>query len=264
MANQAEQPPNEEHTTQSKQDTSDESSVSTTATDTSTVKSAPSSFPKSKKKKHKKSSKKSKTKSPGLTEAEQDLYNTHADQIRQNALQLLSAEVSPTSNRYRSYHDSTPAATTNFASSDNASGIGSLPPWTATQSSYGVNDTLSVSQVASMAFNCIAQCLTEGYRAASNYYSETSGGSSGGGGYDHNYAKVDSNVGEMPGGRNGSYQDTGYQQKMDRGLSSAPAAVNQSSGQGSTERMNLPQAGEVNVKGEFATVSYSYQRGNKS
>jgi hypothetical protein len=251
------QQPMEERTTQSQQDTSDESSVSTTATDTPTVQSTPA----PKKKKHKKSSKKSKTKSPGLTEAEQDLYNSHADQIRQNAMQLLNAEVSPTSNRYRSYHDSTPAAT-NFASSD-ASGRGSLPPWSGTQSSYGVDDALSVSQVASMAFNCIAQCLTEGYRAASNYYSETSGGS--GGGYDHNYAKVDNNnVGEIPGGRgqNGGYQD-GYQQKMDRGLS-APAVVNQSSGQGSTEQVNQPQAGEVKVKGEFATVSYTYQGGNKS
>jgi hypothetical protein len=225
----------------------EDSSVSTTNKDTPSVQLTPA--PKSKSKKSKKSSTKKQTRSPGLTEAEQDLYNTHAEQIRQNAMQLLNTEVSPTSNRYRSYHDSAPAAS-NFISSDSVTG--NLPSWNTnnTQSFYGVGDALSVSQVASMAFNCIAHCLTEGYRAASNYYSESQGE-----GYDHNYAKVggdEGNIGEI---RDGT---SAYQQQMDRGLN-----TNQSSGQGSTKQMNRQQA-EIRVKGEYATVSMpsTYQGGN--
>lgn len=190
-------------------------------------------------------------------------------------MQLLNAGVSPSTNRYKSYHDSTPVST-NFVSSDsntNSNSIGSLPPWNSTsaQSSYGVGDNLSVSQVASMAFNCIAQCLTEGYRAASNYYTESTQQQGGGvgiiGGYNHNYSKVESStVGEI-GNRGGGYQDVGYQQQqqqMDRGLS---CTLNQASGQGSTEVEVNPhtQVGEVKVKGEYATVSMpsTYQGGNK-
>ena len=226
----------------------DESSVSTAATDTPSVQSTPTPKSPKQKKRHKKSSSKKSKKSPGLTEAEQDLYNAHADQIRLNAMQLLNTEVSPTSNRYRSYHDQPPTVSN---SSDHASATGNnLPPWSSNnanaQSSYGVGDALSVSQVASMAFSCIAHCLTEGYRAASNYYSETQAGED----YNHNYAKVggENHVGEIPHG----YQD-GYQQQMDRGLNS-----NQSSGQGSTEQ-------KLHVKGEYATVSMpsTYQGGSK-
>lgn len=135
--------------------------------------------------------------------------------------------------------------------------MGNLPPWSSTnsaQSSYGVGDSLSMTQVASMAFNCIAHCLTEGYRAASNYYSETTEGA--GTGYNHNYAKVggeSNHHGEISTG----YQD-GYQQhqRMDRGLNSTVS--NQSSGQGSTEQT-------LHVKGEYATVSMpsTYQGGSK-
>jgi len=232
------------------QHSSDDESSSTHSTVTDTAQSSP----KSKRDDGSRSTKKSKQ-SPGVTDTERDIYRTHADQIRQNAIQLLNTEVSPTSNRYRSYHEGPTAASA--LASDDMDGA-SLPPWTnTTQSSYEVDNVLSVSQVASMAFNCITHCLTEGYRAASNYYSiyEQSGAADGG--RDHNYSMVGGESGNIDGRSfKSSYQD-GYQQQMDRGYSN-----NQSSGQGSTEQAGLDQ---TQLQGEYTTVSMpsTYQGGNK-
>ena len=238
----------------------DESSVSTTATDhdnkdtTTSVQSAPSLPPKSKKKKKNRSTKSSSSTiksndNSHLTTAEQELYNSHARQIRQNAMQLLNnAEASPSSNRYyRSYHNDHHGSaiqpstvfpmnnSTNMTEAHHPRGVETLP-----SSSSG---DLSVSQIASMAFGCIAHCLTESYRAASNYYSTTtqppmsyndyryetvgiSGGESGNGvAAVVTNSAANSHIGELSRGGSAnagnrhavSYQDyNGYQQTMER------------------------------------------------
>ena len=232
----------------------DESSVSTNISDTSPT---PSSRGSKKSRKHEIKGK-SRKKTAALTTAEQELYATHAHEIRQNAKQLLNTEISPSTNRYRSYHDS-PAT---FVSSDSSV----RQPWTAghsSQDSYGVRDALSVSQVASMAFNCISHCFTEGYRAASNYYStyEQEGK------FGHNYHQVgrgediDNNAPNSD-GVEGVNSLHGYQhQHMERDL--PPVSLGkQTSGKG-VESLNHPQS-DVRVKGEYATVSLpsTYQGGN--
>lgn len=225
----------------------DESSVSTTRS----VKSTPASSPK-KSRKHcseKKKKNAQKSAAAGLSAAEQELYNTHADAIRANAKQLLNTEISPSTNRYRSYHDS-PAT---FISSDSTS----LPPWTSSsnaQSSYGVGDVLSISQVASMAFNCIAHCVTEGYRAVANYYSTYEQG----GKFDHNYEQVGrrEDVDSASSSVGGYQNSSGYQnQQMERGPLFV-SSENQSSGR-DTEQSNFQ------VKGEYAHVPMpsTYQGG---
>ncbi|KAL3773781.1 hypothetical protein ACHAW5_002989 [Stephanodiscus triporus] len=76
--------------------------------------------------------------------------------------------------RYRSYQYSPGAtrATTSAPSSrvDYDATAATTAPW---GGGYGNDDGgggLSLAGVASMAFACVATCLTEGYRAASNYY----------------------------------------------------------------------------------------------
>eukprot|EP00956_Cyclotella_meneghiniana_P004072 scaffold4918_cov46-Cyclotella_meneghiniana.AAC.7 len=258
----------------------DESSVSTTATEDP---------PKSKKKKKIKISNKD-----HLTSAEREMYNSHAFQIRQNALQLLNhAEVSsPSTKYYKSYHNDTAAAS-----------IIQPPPPLSMNNSYNNNYTtnnnyndnreetsygeLNVSQVVSMAFGCIAHCLTESYRAASNYYSTTAAASAASTqsnvSFNHyRYETVDGegnamtdstatgHIGELSRGGNVttnnnnnnntvSYQGyNGYQQTMERG------GANQSSGQMSTEsNSSIENNRNKVVQGEYATVSLpsTYQGG---
>jgi hypothetical protein len=103
-------------------------------------------------------------------------------QIRQHALELLqsfpergnlesgNANISSPKNPsgYQSYQDS-PRVRMTSASSFIDSGATATAPWD--RSSNGNDEGgLSLASVASMAFACVATCLTEGYRAASNYY----------------------------------------------------------------------------------------------
>ena len=226
-----------------------------------------------------------------------------AEQIRQNARELLqsspgsdsvsrkakNAVISggnpPAMDRatgyQSSYHDAPTvvhmSSTSQYSNDPNPySQPTSSPPWTADSTSTS-SDGMTMTDVASMAFNCVAHCLTEGYRAASNYYSDypqdeypsvgpTSGSSNNA---SHNYQQV------------GGYQNTssesynnstgynnrtsgGYQTKfsdnvgqvMDRGMSSS----SQSSGQGSTEQSKMMV---VEQKNEWATVHVpsTYQGG---
>lgn len=109
----------------------------------------------------------------------------NADKIRQNARELLKSSPDrgdhgvnsskkkssmantsyPTvnANRYQSYHDAPTARMTSVSSAASqfvdANAAGSVPPW---GSNSGSNDEgLTVTDVASMAFSCIAHCLTE-------------------------------------------------------------------------------------------------------
>ena len=265
------------------EDEEDESSVSTTATED---------LPKSKKKKKSSSSKNSNK--DHLTSAEREMYNSHAFQIRQNALQLLNhAEVSsPSTKYYKSYHndvhhDATaaiqpqPSSVNNSYNNNNYTTTNNNNNDSEEDTSYG---ELNVSQVVTMAFGCIAHCLTESYRAASNYYSTTSAAASTQSNVsfnDYRYETVDGEVdrmttasatghiGELSRGGNVttnnnnnnntvSYQGyNGYQQTMERG-------ANQSSGRMSTESNSSSIENNRNkVQGEYATVALppTYQGG---
>lgn len=138
-------------------------------------------------------------------------------QVRQNAIKLLN---SPETNAnesnggvdrkmnsitYKSYHDSPYSNGSHFSSSETSTyNTSAQPNWG--DSRYNANDagddSLSVYHVASLTFNCIAHCLTEGYRAASTYYNssypEDSAPSHMGG-----YQPTSSSYGHV-----GSYQDS--------------------------------------------------------
>lgn len=102
------------------------------------------------------------------------------DQIRQNAWELLQANASdiransPPPKQYQSYHDAPTISSmhrTNQFQNDsfhNGGGIANNP--NANSGYYETSGDLSFQNVASMALSCIAHCLTEGYRAASTYY----------------------------------------------------------------------------------------------
>lgn len=105
-----------------------------------------------------------------------------------------------------------------------------------------------------MAFNCIAHCVTEGYRAAANYYSTYEQG----GKFDHNYEQVGrrEDVDSASSSVGGYQNSSGYQnQQMERGPLFV-SSENQSSGQ-VTEQSNFQ------VKGEYANVPMpsTYQGG---
>ena len=272
----------------------DESSVSTTATDhdnkdtTTSVPSTPSLPPKAKKKKNRSPKSSSSTvknnDNSHLTTAEQELYNSHARQIRQNAMQLLNnAEASPSSNRYyRSYHNDhhgsaiqpSTVLPVNNSNMTDGSGYSHYPRGVEASPSSG---DLSVSQVASMAFGCIAHCLTESYRAASNYYSATtqppmsyndyryetvgiSGGESGNGAAAVvTNSAANSHIGELSrGGSAGagnrhavSYQDyNGYQQTMERDGDTAAktAIINKDDGDTISNNNNNQSSGQKSTE----------------
>lgn len=105
----------------------------------------------------------------------------NGDQIRKNARELLLSSPAPdgvasldynkhvgrsnlaAATGYQSYHD---APTVRMSSNSQfTSPQAAASPWSS-QSEEG----LSITEVASMAFTCVAHCLTEGYRAASTYY----------------------------------------------------------------------------------------------
>ena len=103
-----------------------------------------------------------------------------AAKIRQQARDLL--EHTPTtppntssSNRaamYESYHNDAGSSigTVRIGNTGNTYQRSSAPDTTWRSSEYEVGESLSMTSVATMAFSCIAQCLTEGLRAASSYY----------------------------------------------------------------------------------------------
>jgi hypothetical protein len=222
------------------------------------------------------------------TKAKWEMMND--DQIRKNALNLLQASPCRSGNssgngnaavQYQSYQDTPPAGARSASSSN--------PPWAQhDNNSYNNNNNnssissiggtpydsgevlMSVSQVASMAFGCMAHCLTEGYRAASNYYSGyQQNQSEGGGNATYNYQHVSSSpyndIGGGSGGMSnnnsnannnsysGGYQTPvgGYQSQrrevMDRGVPQSPATANKSSGHG-TEQTVQQSAEEASLK----------------
>ena len=108
-------------------------------------------------------------------------------QIRQHARELLSSSerdtesdnnntIHPTkqsNNNYQSYHDAPSTRVTSASHFTNHDATTTVsPPWASPSSDYGNSDDdgMSMTDIATMAFSCVASCLTEGYRAASNYY----------------------------------------------------------------------------------------------
>ena len=117
-----------------------------------------------------------------------------ATAIRENAVRLLESSASKhgdgtrkNSNNntiskinnnisYQSYQDTPTVTTPNTA----AIPTSATPQWGGNNSNNvgttsieeGSNVGLSMTEVASMAFNCVGTCLIETYRAASNYYND--------------------------------------------------------------------------------------------
>ena len=109
-----------------------------------------------------------------------------ATAIRENAVRLLESSATKhgggTRNNisskiknnisYQSYQDAPTVVTTNTATTNSAT-----PQWGGNSNNIGTieedsNVGLSMTEVASMAFNCVGTCLIESYRAASNYYND--------------------------------------------------------------------------------------------
>lgn len=75
------------------------------------------------------------------------------------------------SNNYQSYHDA-PPSTREISSSSftNPDATTATPPWATRDHGNSDDGGMSMTDIATMAFSCVSRCLTEGYRAASNYY----------------------------------------------------------------------------------------------
>ena len=146
--------------------------------------------------------------------------NVDADAIRQNARSLLlqtsptksgikhdetskaSAAINTCISSYQSYQDASPVRSSS-ASTQHFNCNTTIPQRRGLSSSSQISDegSLSMADVASMAFACVSTCLTETYRAASTYYYHHDGVSS-----NHNYAHVA--VGHYDdGGSESSYGD---------------------------------------------------------
>lgn len=129
--------------------------------------------------------------------------NVDADAIRQNARELLqtsptksgikhdatskaSAAINTCISSYQSYQDASPVRSSS-ASTQHFNCNTTIPQRRGLSSSSQISDegSLSMADVASMAFACVSTCLTETYRAASTYYYQPDGVSS-----NHNYAHV--------------------------------------------------------------------------
>ena len=123
-------------------------------------------------------------------------------QIRQHARELLqssstersnSSSIEPdknninnsakqqannTNNKYQSYHDAPPphssarvsSSSSTFTTYLNSDATMVSPPWGSSDHGNSDDYGMSMTDIATMAFSCVAHCLTEGYRAASNYY----------------------------------------------------------------------------------------------
>lgn len=212
------------------------------------------------------------------------------DQIRKNARELLlstspdrpsrpPAAAAISASGYQSYHDASPArvpSSSQFISSSDTTGAN--PPWSTHGESSNENvEGLSMTDVASLAFSCVTHCLTEGYRAASTYYSDhpDQGGqypSVSGPNTSQKYQQVggycNDNISSSDGIKHNGYGDSSYQtnfsddpsgqgEVMDRGLSQI---ATQSSGQ---ETEQAAQQGNAEQKKDWATVQVpsTYQGG---
>jgi len=234
------------------------------------------------------------------TESPPPPESINGDQIRHNARQLLQASpdtpkttgAAMTStndhqpNAYQSYHDAPTVRMSSISSADFSNPAGNTatatPPWA--NQNDGNEGGLSMTDVASLAFACVAQCITEGYRAASTYYGgyensqyypAVSSSGNGSHNYDHvggyqndneSFANPNNSGNESYKNSSNGYSDgSGYQTKsfsdnpikghgevMDRGMSSSQQA-SQSSGQDT----------EQNAQQEWATVPVpsTYQGG---
>lgn len=193
-------------------------------------------------------------------------------------------------NGYRSYQDAPTAGSAGGGGSQHSNSntpyyASPNPPW-ANSSDYNYNNSstdeggLSMTNVASMAFSCVAHCLTEGYRAASNYYSGYPTTTTTGPASHTNYDHVESSSYNHSNGGAVGYNNHGSSSSYQAKFSDNPAAGNQhgevmergddnvkhsatgrqSSGQGSTEqtRMMIDQKED-----DWATVKVpsTYQGG---
>ena len=81
-------------------------------------------------------------------------------------------------NNYQSYHDAPPphssarvsSSSSTFTTNPNSDATMVSPPWGSSDHGNSDDYGMSMTDIATMAFSCVARCLTEGYRAASNYY----------------------------------------------------------------------------------------------
>lgn len=83
-----------------------------------------------------------------------------------------TSNLTKQSNNFHSYHDAPPSAHVASPSSfTNPAANTATPPWATSSDRIDSDDYgMSMTDIATMAFSCVARCLTEGYRAASNYY----------------------------------------------------------------------------------------------
>lgn len=181
-------------------------------------------------------------------------------EVRQNALKLLSA--SPEANEtkkgdgerkmnsitYQSYQD-LPYSSGSPSSQTSPHAPSAQPPWG--DSRYNANnnahdDSLSVSHIASLTFNCMVHCLTEGYRAASTYYNSSAEDSASapiGGVRSTSYDHVASYQDNTYSGGGGQSQ---YREVMDRDVSQPRTS------EGSSERGSYQS--EPPQRGDYTTV----------
>ena len=205
-----------------------------------------------------------------------------AEQIRHNARVLLQSSptgiksdkrnimISNSSNtvgktkgttKYQSYQDAPSVSTPTYDQLNTSNNIATtIPQW---GSSSTTNDEgLSMTDVATMAFSCVAHCITESVRAASNYYDAYQHQETGLNNNTHNYEQVSGyhndnisynnnpNTPQHANYANNGYSD-GYQTKsftdkpssqnrevMERGGSSTnnEQAASQSSGEQTTQK----------------------------
>ncbi len=160
----------------------------------------------------------------------------NGDQIRKNARELLHAspdkvagiDVSKktmnntiTSSSYQSYQDAPTVRMSSVSSSqynnNNSNMMSSNPPWNGSSGS-STDEGLSVTDVATMAFSCVVHCVTESYRAASNYYSGDYPSVSDSNNNSQNYQQVAGSYHQSTQsssiGYNNGYSDGGYQTKF--------------------------------------------------
>ncbi|EJK63314.1 hypothetical protein THAOC_16035 [Thalassiosira oceanica] len=119
-------------------------------------------------------------------EADGVMWKASAAKIRQQARDLLEQPPATASSNtsssdraalYESYHNdasSSSIGTVRISNTGDTYQRSSAPDTTwRSLPEYEVGESLSMTSVATMAFSCIAQCLTEGLRAASSYYADS-------------------------------------------------------------------------------------------
>lgn len=196
-------------------------------------------------------------------------------EIRKNALNLLNSPDSSHSHQaqggerkmnsisYQSYQDS-PYGNNNGRDDDRPAHQYYSSPHLSSPSSQPHHDdgNLSVYHVASLAFNCMVHCLTEGYRAASTYYNsypETSftGGTT---------ASATSSFSHM--GNTSSYENVSSyhdeSQVMDRETQPIkPGASNRDRGNNYQNHNEVPPSEKMGVTGDYTTVKVPSYQGRK-